>query len=320
MGVRLVVRSAWAPAPAIEAVYEFDQSRITIGRGRGADVRLPHRAVSVRHATIEHASRGYTIVDHETTNGTAVGGARVVAGRPKPLRHGDTIELGGFVITFLANVPVTTATSAERTASLARRLARDALDAEAGESTPSLVVLNGPMEGTRLTLPEPPSRLVIGRGESCDLTLDDADLSREHAEVEVGLDGVWLRDLDSKNGVWLGERRVEARLLDDRDEVRLGATMLRFDDPAAAPVEALDGGDDLAVEPPRLPAPPEPAPEPAEPPPPPDEAAAPPASSPRPSPRARGGSIAPADMVIYVLASAVFALSILGLLWLLRSG
>ncbi|MBX3272728.1 MAG: FHA domain-containing protein [Sandaracinaceae bacterium] len=319
MGVRLVVRSAWAPAPAIEAVYEFDQSRITLGRGRGADVRLPHRAVSVRHATIEHASRGYTIVDHETTNGTAVGGARVVAGRPKPLRHGDTIELGGFVITFLANVPITTATSAERTASLARRLARDALDAEAGSSTPSLVVLNGPAEGTRLALPEPPARLVIGRGESCDLTLDDADLSREHAEVEVGIEGAWLRDLGSKNGVWLGERRIDARLLDDRDEVRLGATMLRFDDPAAAPVEALDGGEDLAVEPPRLAEPaPEPAPEPTEAPPP--EPAEAPVEAPRPTPRARGGSIAPADMIIYVLASAVFALSILGLLWLLRSG
>lgn len=315
MGVRLLVRSCWASGSEGDRVYEFDQARITIGRGRGADVRLPHRAVSVRHATIEQSGTGYALTDHDTTNGTLVQGARVVGGRQKPLRDGDRIELGGFSIVFVAGVAVTTVTSEERTASLARRLARDSLDAET--LAPSLTVLNGPSEGTRVTLPEPPARLVLGRGETCDLTLDDADLSREHAEVEVGLDGVRVRDLASKNGVWLGERRVDERLLADRDEITVGATVLRFEDPAASEVVALEGGDDVSVEVPRWVEPdPEPPPV-AEEPPPPD---APPPEPPKAAPSPKGGTVAPADMVIYVLASVVFAVSILGLLWLLRSG
>jgi len=317
MGVRLLVRSCWASGSEADAVYEFDQTRITIGRGRGADVRLPHRAVSQRHATIEHGAGGYSIVDHETTNATTVQGGRIVPGRAKPLRDGDRIEIGGFTIVLRSNVPVSTSTSQERTASLARRLARDSLDADRALH-PTLTILNGPAEGTALRLPAPPARFVLGRGEGCDVTLDDADLSREHAELDVGLDGVTLRDLRSKNGVYVGDRRVEERLLDDRDEIRLGATVLRFEDPAAAEVAALEGAEDADVDVPGWTPPPEPEPDPeAEPkatqPPPPDP------SEPAPAPAPRGRSVAPADMVIYILASVVFALSVLGLIWLLRA-
>ncbi len=296
-------------------MFEFDQSRITIGRGRGADVRLPHRGVSVRHATIEHTGRGYTLVDHDTTNGTSVQGGRVVPGRPKPLREGDRIDLGGFTIVFLSNVPVAQSTSRERTASLARRLARDCLDVVPESLSPQLLVLNGPTAGVSLAVSEPPARLTIGRGEGCDLVLADGDLSREHAEIDVRFDGVWVRDLGSKNGVYFGERRIDERLLDDRDELRLGATVLRFEDPAAAQIALLEQGDDDAVDAPSWQ--PEPEPEPPESS---DEPPAPAPELPDPDKAPNTRTVAPADMVIYVLASVVFALSVLGLIWLLRSG
>ncbi|MCZ7682551.1 MAG: FHA domain-containing protein [Sandaracinaceae bacterium] len=82
MGVRLHVRSLWGPRTGEEVVYEFDQDRILLGRGRGADVCLPHRAVSLRHASIELSGARYAIVDHGSTNGTRVGGARLVPGAP----------------------------------------------------------------------------------------------------------------------------------------------------------------------------------------------------------------------------------------------
>lgn len=312
MGARLLVRSGWASRSEGDAVYEFDQPRITIGRGRGADVRLPHRAVSIRHATIEHGGTGYVIVDHGTTNGTAVEGNRIVPGRPKPLRDGDRIDIGGFALVFQANVLVSKLTSSERTASLARRLARESLDASGEAPRPTVTVLNGPSEGHVLVLPDPPARLTIGRDEGCDLPLNDADLSREHAELEVGLDGVWVRDLSSKNGVFLRGRQIDERLLDDRDEIRLGSTVLRFEDPVEAAVEARGEGDDEEVETPVYEPPaPEPVtePEPVTPPEPPPPRAA-----------SRHRSVAAADVVIYVLASVVFALSLLGLFWLLRSG
>jgi S-DNA-T family DNA segregation ATPase FtsK/SpoIIIE len=172
------------------------------------------------------------------------------------------------------------------------------------------VILNGPDETARVPLPDPPARFVIGRGEECHLPLQDVDASREHAELEIGLEGVRLQDLGSKNGVIVGGRAVRERWLGDGDELRVGATMLRFEDPAGERVRALEQGDDEVVDPPTFAEVAPEAPEAA------DETEEEPPAPPPPRPKA---SIAPADMVIYVLAAIVFAISVLGLVWLLRS-
>ena len=333
MGVRLLVRSCWASGSIEDAVYEFDQTRIVIGRGRGADVRLPHRAVSVRHASIELEGTRYVVTDHGATNGTRVQGVRIVPDRPKPLRDGDRIEVGGFALVFQSGVTTVRSTSGERTSSLARRLARETLPTE-DTLEPFVTILNGPREGDVVTLPPPPARVRVGRGEECELHLPDADASREHAELEVGLDGVIVRDLGSKNGVLLGARKVAERILADRDELQIGNTLIRFEDPAAAHVDALESVEDEAVEPPSWE---EVAPPAADTP----EAAADGSSpedpqreepfaedlapgntepAPIPAQRARGRTVSAADMVIYVLASVVFAISVMGLFWLLQSG
>jgi predicted component of type VI protein secretion system len=64
------------------------------------------------------------------------------------------------------------------------------------------------------------------------LVVPDDDISREHAEFERRWDGVFVRDLDSKNGVLLmGERLAGERRLSDGDVLRLGQTTFRLEDP-----------------------------------------------------------------------------------------
>src|SRR5690606_14598191 len=161
----------------------------------------------------------------------------------------------------------------------------------------------------RFVLPDPPARLVIGRDEGCEIRLDDADVSREHAELRIELDGVRIRDLGSKNGVIVGGRALRERLLSEREELQVGSTLLAVEDAAGVRVRELEQGDDTSYDPP------EPEPELAQ-----DEPEElPPEPEPvvvKPKPRA---SVAPADMVIYVLASVIFAISVLGLLWLLQA-
>lgn len=309
MGLRLHVRSSWAPRDGEEAVYEFDQDRILIGRGRGADVCLPHRTVSLRHATIELTPRGYAVTDHETTNGTRVSLARLVPGRPKPLRDGDRIDISGFEIVVRSSVAVSSPTSSERTGSLARKLVRDARQPDEPELSATLTILNGPQSGARFVLPEPPGRVVIGRDESCDIRLNDADASREHAELRVEIDGVRVRDLGSKNGVVVGGRALRERVLGEREELRIGSTVLAFEDRAGVRVRELEQGGDAPYDPPVVPAAPELTPD--------EHEELPPEPEPAPAPKPRA-SIATADIVIYVLAAAVFAISVLGLLWLLQ--
>lgn len=62
-----------------------------IGRQEGNELRLSDLKVSRRHARIERRSEGWTLVDLQSTNGTAVNGERVEAHR---LAVGDTIEIG----------------------------------------------------------------------------------------------------------------------------------------------------------------------------------------------------------------------------------
>ena len=68
----------------------------------------------------------------------------------------------------------------------------------------------------------------IGRAESCDLRVDSAQVSREHAEL-LDRGGVWfVRDLGSTNGTLLNGKKVGETLLSDGDILKVAETELTF--------------------------------------------------------------------------------------------
>ncbi len=86
----------------------------------------------------------------------------------------------------------------------------------------SVAVISGPLQGRVRVLDGP--RLVIGReGGPADLTVP-TEISRQHATVECYGGAVLLRDLDSRNGTFVGRARIEAREVADQTEFRLGGT------------------------------------------------------------------------------------------------
>ncbi len=95
--------------------------------------------------------------------------------------------------------------------------------------TPVLVVIKGVTSGGTVAIGQGP--FVIGREHDADLRLTDLAVSRYHAVVTVGPDGVAsLRDLGSSNGTYVnGDRISSERRLVDGDEIAMGAaTVLRF--------------------------------------------------------------------------------------------
>ena len=71
----------------------------------------------------------------------------------------------------------------------------------------------------------PLGRFVIGRAESCELPLDDPMVSRQHAALDVGHDGVVAQDLGSRNGIKVnGERVQEPRRLVPGDVLEVGTS------------------------------------------------------------------------------------------------
>lgn len=79
----------------------------------------------------------------------------------------------------------------------------------------------GPAAG--LERPVPPDKsFTIGRSDEADLPVADTKISRIHCVVEFK-DGEWvIEDLDSRNGLWYGGKRVPRRALADGDVVVLG--------------------------------------------------------------------------------------------------
>ncbi len=87
----------------------------------------------------------------------------------------------------------------------------------------SLAVLEGKDSG-RIFLVERP-RMVLGRGEA-DIVLNDTEVSRQHACIEVHGTHVVLKDLGSTNGTFVNEVKVSQSEIENRTEFRIGGTRL----------------------------------------------------------------------------------------------
>lgn len=107
-----------------------------------------------------------------------------------------------------------------------RRDIRDLLTS-AGGLKANFVVLAGQDIGR--TYPIEKAELQIGRGEQSDIFIDDEDVSRNHAKVEVTADAILLKDLGSTNGTFVNGRKITERKLEDGDRLQIGnLTVLKF--------------------------------------------------------------------------------------------
>ncbi len=105
-------------------------------------------------------------------------------------------------------------------------------------SPAELVVVQGPLRGTKVPVPLRPKGVTLGRGEGCDLLLGGELASRKHAAVTLD-SGRWvLYDLNSSNGTYLNGRQVAVANLGAGDIITLGDSKLQFwpDPRAAAPI------------------------------------------------------------------------------------
>ena len=82
-------------------------------------------------------------------------------------------------------------------------------------------------DGRRIEIGETP--LVIGRMPECDVALSDPNVSRRHAEVRRQGTGFVVVDLGSTNGTRVNGAQVKERLLNNGDEITVGASKLRFE-------------------------------------------------------------------------------------------
>jgi hypothetical protein len=88
---------------------------------------------------------------------------------------------------------------------------------------PAAIVVNG----TRRDLDD--QVLVIGRSRDCDITVDDPNVSRRHAEIRHEDGAYWIVDLGSTNGITLDGERVERARLEPGAQILLGTAEVSFE-------------------------------------------------------------------------------------------
>lgn len=207
---------------ALPAIDLADDA-VVIGSGEAARVRLPSEVARASHVRID--GQTWTLLAE-----SKVGGLVRAAGDSGSVGRGTIIELGKVRVRVSTAPAGAVATPPQRTESLARELVRSLL----GEgAAPLLEIERGAGAGAKRVLPPPEATLVIGRGDEATWVILDGDLSRTHAELRRGWDGVTVVDLGSKtgtrvDGVKVGGTPVE---LHDGATLSLGDIVMRFRDP-----------------------------------------------------------------------------------------
>ncbi len=70
---------------------------------------------------------------------------------------------------------------------------------------------------------------VLGRSRSCDIAIQDPNISRRHAELTKQGEHWFIADLESTNGVQINDRKVSSSRLAPGDNLILGTTHIVFE-------------------------------------------------------------------------------------------
>ncbi len=110
-----------------------------------------------------------------------------------------------------------------------RKVPREAWPSRSEQRYPVLRVAAGPDLLTFVRM-EPGRPVVLGRGEGCELRLNDSSVSRRHARIEPRADhSALVSDLGSTNGIRLDGRAAKRGLLAEGVRLELGTVSLRLD-------------------------------------------------------------------------------------------
>jgi pSer/pThr/pTyr-binding forkhead associated (FHA) protein len=194
-------------------VVKLVRGDYSVGRAEDSTIRLTERNISRVHARIfREGDDDWQIEDKGSYTGSFVNGERVHGRRA--LKHGDTIQLGDYRLELMDE---------EQQAVEAKALDQAV---SAAQLPDRLVVVQGPNVGSVYPLVE--HKLLIGRGEECQIALDDASVSRVHVEVLRTEHGLMILDQGSSNGLRINGADLPSAMLRSGDVVELGDVRLKF--------------------------------------------------------------------------------------------
>jgi pSer/pThr/pTyr-binding forkhead associated (FHA) protein len=217
-----------------EWTHDCKEQDLTLGRHDDNIIALPGRGISRYHARITKDGDDFFLHDLESGNGTFLNGMRITPGERYLLKNKDSIAIDTFDLLFYATDELLEKSYQEEITEndiLEVKLLKKVLKAVDKETVPSFEVLNGSAEGEKFYLTDEIHELIIGRDPDIDFSINEHVISRRHAKVVKRWGGISIRDLESKNGTFVNNRKVIEEYLHDGDRIALGTIVLMFRNP-----------------------------------------------------------------------------------------
>lgn len=199
---------------------ELGPGALTIGRAQGCDIQVDVPGVDQEHAKISEVALVAIGPD------CAVGDVPLDPGSRRLVMPGDEIQIGSVVVALEGPDPSIAPPPPD--AVLAGK------PMPGGLAVPRVRVVEGANFGDELLLAEEGREYLLGRGPKCDLILDDREVSREHVKIMRRAFVVYIQDLSSTRGSWLGRSAVYtgSTIAWERPRMlRVGATVLSLELP-----------------------------------------------------------------------------------------
>ncbi|MFH1654593.1 MAG: FHA domain-containing protein [Pseudomonadota bacterium] len=94
-----------------------------------------------------------------------------------------------------------------------------------GKHPPRIIIINGEEAGAVYPIKQ---TLTFGRGKSNTICIHDPKISRQHAQIKFEGGQYILRDLNSSNGTFVNNERIDEHILLHNDEIQLGDIVMQF--------------------------------------------------------------------------------------------
>ncbi|RDV37633.1 FHA domain-containing protein [Bradymonadaceae bacterium TMQ3] len=187
-----------ARRPALNTERSSSVRTLLIGRDHSCDIVLDAPQISRRHVSLTPLGpERWLARDLGTANGTYLGDRQ---------RRLTQTEVGQDDVLFLGSYRFPLSRLKEFT----RRSA-------------------SPRSGSRLSLPPDKAVITLGRGPANDIVLQSPQVSRHHARLVRESGGLFLEDLSSANGTFVGGQRIRRAPIEHDQIFSLGSFALRLD-------------------------------------------------------------------------------------------
>ncbi len=192
------------------------ESVTTIGSGAKNQVVINESGIEEVHAQITKQGDALYLSDNGSLSGTFVNGNKI--GQNFQLRPGDSVRIGKVELAI-----VDPKTGGEKPPAVA----------PAPRADWSIMAITGELKGKSIPIR---GSMVFGRSNTCDIVINDAHMSRRHAEINLK-DGILrLVDLKSSNGTCVNGKNIGEQILKPGDKISFDQVTFLVAGPANAPV------------------------------------------------------------------------------------